>query len=580
MKRHVLTVTALLLLSIGIVAFRIRQTELVSPVQALKDLELKRSTAIGCGAILDLEQIDTLDMPLLTGWGHFSFPVTTLSDSAQIFFNQGISMYYAFHIIEALGSFKKAAAFDPECAMAWWGQAMAYGPNINDFGYSASPEALLANKNALEFAAGCTPREKALIQSTQVRYSADTTQSREVLNQRYADTLLALTKQFAADADIWTLYADALMVQHPWDLYEQNGTPKPWTPLIEKVLEKAISLAPMHPGANHYYIHTVEGSLNPSKGLAAAKKLTGLMPSVSHIVHMPSHIYIRTGMYADGETVNEEALTGYDIYRKAYSPTINAAFLYEMHNRHMQANCAQMEGRFAYATKASNDCRNSIDTSYMDAPGYFGTASQYVWMTPVFTMIRFGQWDAVLKEPEVPASRPYAAMIRHFGRGLAFARKHMTSEARQELKALRFCMKDSVLQIGASTFNPPIAPARVAENLLEGVIAEEMNEKDHAIMSLTNAVAMEDKLMYNEPRDWPLPARHYLGSALLRFGRPAGALEVLNKDLSISPNNGWALYGISQAAEKLKNTGAAKHSKSLLDKAFARYDLINKAVVF
>lgn len=580
MKKAVLFASLLLLSAVLIVAFKKRSPAPRDEKDVLKELELKRWTAIGCGSAIDIDEIEKVDMPLLSGWGHYSFPVTTSSDSAQLFFDQGLSMYYAFHIIEALGSFKKAAALDPSCAMAWWGQALALGPNINDYGYSASPEALDANAKALANMGSCTEREKALIQAMQVRYSADTNRTRQSLDQQYVDAMKALTETFPVDADVWALYADALMVQHPWDLYEQNGSPKPWTPHIAAVLEHALQLSPQHPGANHYYIHTIEGSLDPYKALPSARVLSTLMPAVSHMVHMPSHIYIRTGNYAEGQTVNEMAVKGYDAQLKSYQQVSGGYFLYVVHNLHLQANCAFMEGRYAYADSVALSCRKSVDTSYMDAPGYSGTYSQYVWMTPMFNKVRFGKWEDVLQEPATANSRSYAAVIRHFGRGIALARTHRTDEALKELDALRLAMKDSVLLIAASTFNPPIAGARVAERLLEGVIAEERNDAAAALESLNKAVALEDAMMYGEPKDWPLPARQYLGKAQLHFNKYEAAIQTLKADLRSNPNNGWALYGIWQAHQKLKQQQEAAAAKRSLDKAFARYDLRTKAVAF
>ena len=573
MKKFLFLLGTTSLLFILMLAFRHKRNTNIDNREALKQLELKKLTSIGCGSNLDFEELEETYMPLLPGWGSYAVPITTSSDSAQIYFNQGINMYYAFHIIEAMGSFKKAERFDPNCAMVYWGEALAYGPNINDYGYSASPDALVANKKALELSAMCTPKEKALINAQQVRYSADSTESREKLNQLYVDAMKAASESIPTDADISALYADALMIQHPWDLYEHNGQPKPWTPLITTVLEKTLQLSPQHPGANHYYIHTVEGSLHPERGLTAARQLPGLMPGVSHLVHMPSHIYIRTGNYAEGEEVNEQAIKGYAGYLKDYPSVINGAFLYQLHNQHLQVACAQMEGRFAYSVKASNDCQHNIDSSYMDAGGYMGTYSQYVFMTPYFTLIRFGQWNDILKEKNVGEQRVYGSYIYHFGRGLAFARKHLFSDATHELEAMRQLMKDSVMQVAASTFNPPIAGANVGEKIVEGVIAAERNDLKNAISLLQKAVESEDNMMYAEPKDWPLPARHYLGAVLLKAGKNVEAAKVYNDDLKTNPNNGWALSGLWQSLMAQKKTKEAATVKTRLSKAFARADL-------
>ena len=206
-------------------------------------------------------------------------------------------MYYSFHIIEAMASFKKAAKFDENSAMLHWAQALAYGPNINDFGYTASPEALSASGKAIEFSGRCTEKEMALIEAQRVRYSYDSSQTRAMLNQLYVDKMKEAYEKFPNDADVATLYADAMMLQHPWDLWKIDGTPKPWTPLIREVLEKVLAKNPNHPGANHYYIHVMEPSPYAAKALPSAERLGKTNPGLSHVVHMPSHIYLRTGLY-------------------------------------------------------------------------------------------------------------------------------------------------------------------------------------------------------------------------------------------------------------------------------------------
>ena len=237
-------------------------------------------------------------------------------------------MYYGFHIIEALASFDKATKFDSNFAMGYWGMALSYGPNINDAGYSASPEAIVAMHKAKNLSNNCTDVEKALIDAMQVRYTEDTTQSREHLNQLYADAMKKVHHDFPASADAGTLYVDALMVQHPWDLYTKTYQPKAWTPEIVNTLESVLKISPKHPGASHYYIHAVEASAHPEIAIPVSEQLVTLMPGVSHVVHMPSHIFIRSGYYEQGEKVNEDAVKDYYDYLSKYAPVINNAPLY------------------------------------------------------------------------------------------------------------------------------------------------------------------------------------------------------------------------------------------------------------
>ncbi|MBK7558398.1 MAG: hypothetical protein IPI54_08990 [Chitinophagaceae bacterium] len=234
-------------------------------------------------------------MPLLTGWGNYGWKITTTSDSAQVYFNQGINMYYAFHIIEARASFDKATLFDPKCAMAWWGKALAFGPNINDFEYVLPSDAFPSAAKANTLKATATPVEQALIEAMMVRYVDDSTADQNKLNILYRDAMARVYSKFKNDENVSVLYADALMLLHPWDLYNHDFTPKAWTPEIVSVLNHSLQLNPKQPGAHHYFIHAVEASAKPERALKSATFLSTAMPDVSHLTHMPSHIYIRTG---------------------------------------------------------------------------------------------------------------------------------------------------------------------------------------------------------------------------------------------------------------------------------------------
>ncbi|MEO5682728.1 MAG: tetratricopeptide repeat protein [Chitinophagaceae bacterium] len=521
------------------------------------------------------------DIPLLSGWGKYKMEVTTSSDSADIYFQQGINMYYAFHIIEALASFSKSIQFDSSFAMGYWGMALAYGPNINDFGYTASPEALVAKEKAKALAGHCTAVERTLIAAMQVRYTADTMQTREILNQLYVIAMKTAQEQFAANTDMAVLYADALMQQHPWDLYNSKGKPKAWTPLIVTTIEKALALDPSHPGAAHYYIHAIEASDHPEKALAAADRLPGLMPGVSHVVHMPAHIYIRSGYYKKGVEVDELAVKGYYDYLRKYPPVASNAPLYLLHNLHMQATCANMDGRFADAMKASIDARNSFDSSWLSLPDYMGIFIQYFYMTPWLTQTRFGKWDEMLKEPAVSPGYVYANLLWHYGRGLAFARKHNFEQAQQALNAVQAGLKSGQLKAPAPSYaNPGINGALVAEKILLGVIAEEQNQFREATLQLKAAVSLEDSMIYNEPRDWVHPARQYLGSVLLKDKKFEEAAEAFKADLKINPNNGWSLTGLATALAK---QGKKKESQAIAKraaKAFERTDMPHPQPVF
>jgi tetratricopeptide (TPR) repeat protein len=512
------------------------------------------------------------DIPPLTGWGNYKWKITTRSDSAQFYFNQGMAMYYAFHIIESRASFDKATRFDPDCAMAWWGKALAFGPNINDFGYQRPSEAYPSATKAVSLKASCTPLEKALITAIAVRYSADSTVDQKGLNEKYRDAMANVYKQFGSNADAVALYADALMLLHPWDLYNHDYTPKAWTPQIVTTIKQALKLSLAHIGANHYYIHAVEGSAHPGDALKSAKILATAMPNVSHITHMPSHIYIRTGYYNTGIGLNTKAVEGYQKYLASFSPTAEGAPLYILHNLHMKMACAQMAGNYNEAINAAKDLQAAIPAFYLSLPGAVGNGVQYWYQSPLFTYIRFGKWDKILAEKTID-TLAFVSVLQHFGKGLAYARKNQPAEAAAELAQMQEKMQVASLKEPAVPFNSAYDAAVVAEKILEGVIAEQQNNSAQAIQHFQEAVNAEDHLIYNEPRDWLLPARHYLGNALLNAGRYNEAIAVLQQDLVINPNNGWAITGLQTAFQHLNRSGDILAAKQRLKNAWLIKDI-------
>ncbi|WP_008583910.1 tetratricopeptide repeat protein [Niabella soli] len=520
-------------------------------------------------------------IPLLKGWGNYRMPVTTANDSARIYFNQGINMYYGFHIIEALASFAKATLFDSSFAMGYWGQALAMGPNINGANYNTPADALIAAQKARALGTHCTPVEKELIASMLQRYTPDPTGGQQQLYQAYATALKKIMTRYPRQTDVRVLYADALMQLHPWDLYTADYQPRPWTPELIDVLEKALKNEPRHPGALHYYIHAVEASTHPERGLMAANQLPALMPGIAHLVHMPSHIYIRTGYYDKGDRVNEAAVKSYYTYAHTFAAVKEASPLYLVHTLHMQAACANMAGRFGDALRIAKECRESFDSSALKQPGFDGVFAQYIYMTPMLTMIRFGKWETILSAPEVPDTYIYASIIAHYGRGMAYARTYQTRMASRELELLRKNLSDPQLTAPASPGNnPAIHGAQIAEKILASVIAEEQNDLEQAIVLLEQAVKKEDNMAYSEPKDWALPARQYLGAALLKAKRYGDAQRVYERDLEINPKNGWSLLGLAMAFQKQgQKSGAAKMQQQAA-KAFENSDVSISGSVF
>ena len=537
----------------------------------------KKKFSIRCSALYIPSAGD--DIPLLTGWGNYSWKISTVSDSAQIYFNQGINMYYAFHIIESRASFEKASRFDPNCAMAWWGKALAFGPNINDFGYQRPSEAYPSATKANELKHNTTSIEKALIEAMSVRYVNDSTADQSKLNILYRDAMKQVYKKFEKDENAGALYADALMLIHPWDLYNHDFTPKAWTPEIVAVLKHTLSLNPKQPGANHYFIHAVEASAKPQDAANSANFLASAMPDVSHLTHMPSHIYIRTGNYHKGIDVNDNALAGYNKYLKYFPATEENSMLYDLHNVHMKLNCAQMAGNYKLALESSIDVQQKIPGFYLSIPGSLGNYVQYIHQSPLFTRLRFGKWEDILKE-EVVDSLTYTPVLQHFARGIAFAKINKLSLAVAELEKMKKKMTAPSLKEPLTPFNAAYDGALIAQSILEGIIAEVQKDYKTAIAHFEKAVVAEDHLIYNEPRDWLLPARHYLGNVLVKAGKYNEAIKVLNKDLEINPNNGWALTGLATCYRVLKNKTALAIVQKHLATAWLIKDTNIEVVVF
>ncbi len=559
-----------------VVAFRsaLRQPDRATVTQWVAE---KKKFSIRCSP--DYVPGATDDIPLLSGWGNYNWPVSTNSDSARIYFNQGINMYYAFHIIESRASFDKATRFDPECAMAWWGKALAYGPNINDFGYQRPSEAYPSAVKANALKANASPVEKALIAAIAIRYVSDSAADQGKLNALYRDAMKAVYTAYPNDENVSTLYADALMLMHPWDLYDHDFTPKPWTPEIVSVLKHTLRLNPKQPGANHYYIHAVEASATPGDALASAGFLSAALPDVSHLTHMPSHIYIRTGFYDKGIEVNDRGLAGYKKYHEYFPATEENVALYALHNMHMKINCAQMAGNYSIAAAASKELQQQIPGFYLQIPGALGNYVQYLHRTDIFTWLRFGKWNAILNDA-VADTLGFTSVLQHFARGMAFANTNKPADAEKELAIMQNKMAEPSLKEVFTPFNAVYDAALVGENILAGTIAENKQDLPKAIGFFTQAVKDEDKLIYNEPRDWLLPARQYLGAALIKAGNYKEAVEIFKKDLQINPNNGWSLTGLLTCYRQLKNKAGSSAVQKQLNAAWSIKDMVIDAAVF
>jgi tetratricopeptide (TPR) repeat protein len=548
MNRKIILAEAIIALTI-ILAFKISSKPRTSePQTTSRQQAYAGKMMMQCSPDWSLLNTDSLavNMGVLPGWGNYHWDINSNSDSAKYYFNQGINMYYAFHIIESMASFKKAQTFDDNNAMLYWAEALAFGPNINDIEYAATPDALSAAQKALAFSQASSAKEKVLIMAMQARYSTDSTVSCTSLNEAYAREMKKAYNQFPHDADVAALYADALMLLHPWMYWKHDGKPEAWTPEIVSVLENNLKEHPLHPGANHYYIHAVEASPTPGLATKSADRLSEMMPAVSHMVHMPSHIYIRTGEYQKGIVVNEKSISGYNKYLELFPDVVRNAPLYLIHNLHMKTNCAMMEPNYAFSKKTAAECIASFDTTYLSLPQPMGNFIQYVYMIPQMVDVRYGKWEQLLSEPIMNKHYAYAHVLSLWAKGLAQANTNKLEVAKNTLIQLQEALKNPDLEIVLNPFNAAISGARVAEKILQGTIAEKSGNIKAAVSCYEEAVKLEDKLIYTEPRDWLIPSRHYLANALMQQKNIAKAKQILEEDFQQNPHNFYALSAMQK----------------------------------
>lgn len=517
--------------------------------------------------------------PLFKGLGTHTRTVSTSNPQAQAYFNQGLIWAYAFNHDEAIRSFDHAGQLDPTCAMADWGVALCNGPHINNPFMDDAHS--LAAWNALQRAKAkadrCTPTEKALIDALAARYADPsrgafplTPVDRAPFDLAYSNAMAAVHRQFPADTDVATLYAESLMDTRPWDLYAPiTGEPRPETPIIVSTLEAVMAADPNHPGANHLYIHAVEASPTPARANAAADRLRTLVPGSGHLVHMPSHIDVRTGRWAQAAEQNRQA-AAIDTKYRAISPNQGFYRLYMAHNEHFLSYTCMMLGRREESISAARTMLGAMPPEWVKA---FAPIADAYSAIEIEALIRFGQWDALLTLPKPPAHLPIMTAFWHFGRATAYNAKGDIKAAEREQTAFR-AQVQTIPPDALMAINPAHTVLSIAEDTLAGEIAFRKGDTDEAVRLLTKAVATEDTLLYMEPPDWIQPTRHALGAVLLKTGRTADAEQVYRKDLEIYPENGWSLFGLYQCLNtRDPNAPETRAVKARFDKAWANADI-------
>jgi tetratricopeptide (TPR) repeat protein len=482
---------------------------------------------------------------LVTGLGDLHHPVSTKNPQAQQFFDQGLRFIYAFNHDEAARSFRHAAELDAKLAMAYWGVAEAVGPNYND---PADPDrykqAHDAVQKAVDLSVDCSPSDQAYIQALAKRFPADPNSDLKKAAEEYRDAMRQVVSEFPDDLDAATLFAEAGMNLHPWGLWHVDGTPEAGTDEIVSTLESVMKRDPNHLGAIHYYIHAVEASPTPERALAGANKLAALAPAAGHIVHMPAHVYIRTGDYEAAVKTNEKAAEVDRAYIKATGAQGIYPMMYYSHNLHFIAMCAAMNGNYAESRKNADLLTANVGPHVKEVPPLEG------FMTiPMAVEIRFHHWNEILKMPQPDAAMKMATVFWHFGRGMALASTGKVADAEAEYKivsdAEAATPPDVIFQMPINNKAKDIM--KIAEDVLGAKIAVAKKDNSGAIVMLREAVAIQDTLKYGEPPDWFFPVRESLGATLLMSGDAAGAEKVFREDLERNLRNPRSLWGLHQA---------------------------------
>lgn len=507
--------------------------------------------------------------PLFENLGALHHPISTASDQAQQYFDQGLRLVFGFNHEEAIRAFAEASSLDPAAPMPYWGIALALGPNINaPMGKDEERRALEAIRQARSRLDGADEQERAYIEALTKRYLSGKGAKREMLDRAYADAMRQVWHRYPDDPDAGAIFAEAMMDLRPWDLWTSDGRPKPGTEEIVSTLETVLARSPDHVGACHYYIHAVEASPNPERALGCADRLPGLMPGAGHLVHMPAHIYARVGKYHESVERNAAAARVDEQYLAQQHVAGDYADGYYSHNLHFLWSSLVMEGRSEESIKAAVALLATITEEEARKDRI---KEQYL-PAKLFSLIRFGRWEDMLKEPPPPKGLRLVEGIWRLGRGLGLAATGRLPGAAGEHIALAGLTKQ-IRRTKSQEEKIESDQLRIAERLLAGDLAARHQRYDEAIKALREAVKLEDALQYSEPPLWPLSSRHYLGSTLLLAHRSAEAEAEYRADLKRFPENGWGLFGLAQSLRAQQKGGDAADVIGRFEKAWAYADV-------
>lgn len=507
--------------------------------------------------------------PRLQNLGTHAFPVSTRNKRAQLFINQGINLAYGFNHAEAGRAFREAARLDPALAMAYWGQALVLGPNINaPMDPTVEPDALKLVQKAKSLMGSASQREQALIAALEKRYSGNSAE-RTANDKAYAQAMRTVHRRFPADPDIAMLYVESVMDIRPWGYWMRDGTPYEGTAEIVALTGEVLQRHPAHPAALHMQIHLLEPTATPERAEQAADVLLPLMPAAGHMIHMPSHIYQRVGRYTDAIKSNELAIAADEDYIAQCQAQGLYPMAYYPHNIDFLSFSATASGRSGMAIKMARQTASKIDDATLKA---IPLTAKFR-MVPYLVLARFGHWQEILDEPSPPATNLFLNGIWHYVRGLAFVATGDLPKADQELGSLREIMKDPGLDGALLSKNTTRTVLRIAPEVLAGEIDAARGKFDSAIAHLERAVRYEDALVYTEPAEWHYPPRLALGAILIEAGYPDEAETVYWNDLQRNRENGWALFGLLQALRAQKKEAEAEVIEARFKKAWKDADI-------
>jgi tetratricopeptide (TPR) repeat protein len=533
------------------------------------------STSVGCTPEVSdkLWYSSGKKAPLFKGLEGIHFPISTKNIEVQKYFDQGLMLSFGFNHGEAGRSFYEAARQDSNCAMCWWGFAYVLGPNYNagmeKDNFQRAYEAIQKAKSKSVF---CTQKEKDLIKALTFRYNSDTTISRNILDSSYAVAMREVYKKYPDDITLASLFAESLLDLHPWNLWHKNGIMQPWTPEIIAVLEKCLQFDPRHVGANHFYIHAMEMSKHAEAALASANLLRNLVPGSGHLVHMPSHTYIRIGLYHDGVLANQKAVLLDSLYVEACHAQGVYPLAYYPHNYHFIAACATLCGESKIAMEGAFATSEHAHKKLLREPAW--STLQHYYSIPWYVEVKLGLWKDILHSPAPEKDLKYPLIVWHYAQGMAMLSENNILEAKSHLIEMKNIMADSAMKnLTIWGINTVFDLCMIASKTLHGEIYAKEKNYSNAISILKEAIAAEDALNYDEPPDWFFSIRHNLGAVLIEAGRFQEAINVYERDLEIYPENGWALKGLISVYEKLGDTKNYEDVKRRFEKSWQYSDI-------